>query len=84
MPAHKKAPPRPIRVRLWDAARLLGLNTRTLQREVSRGVFTPVRPRGVGPGKPCYLLTAEIDLYAAGRLDELAALVALVAKNKPR
>lgn len=76
-----KTPPKPVRVSLWDAAAMAGLHTRTMQREVSRGLFTAIRPAGVGRGKRCYLLTAELDLYIAGRLDELADLK---AKNSRR
>lgn len=75
-----KTPPKPIRLRLIDAAAMCSVTDRHLRREVSRGVLTAVRPRGVGPGKPCFLLAAEVELYAAGRLDELADLKAKAAR----
>ena len=63
----------PLRVAMPDAAAMLGVQYGTIRRLVSEGTLTAIRPRGKGVGKPVYLDTHEVKLYAAGQFEELQA-----------
>lgn len=57
----------PIRVRPRQAARMASISVDYLRNKLMpSGVFTVVRPKGYGPGKPAWLLYAEVVAYATG------------------
>lgn len=68
----------PLRYKPKEAAALLGLDVQTLYKLLRGGVFTAVRPHGRGPGRPIYLVPAEIQAYATGGP---AAVLALKRKK---
>lgn len=80
MGATMEAKPRPIRLPLGDAALMLGLSLDYLRRLVHRGVFTVMRPNGVGSGKRMYLVPDEVEAFAAGGADAVAKLKSQKAK----
>jgi hypothetical protein len=49
------------RVRQHEAAGILGVSTRTLQRLIATGHFTAQYPHGKGLGRPCFLRADEIE-----------------------
>ena len=75
---------KPIRIRISIAAVMLGCSYEHVRRLIYDDTFTVVRPAGRGNGKPVYVLTAEVEAYAAGNLELLAELRASNAKrNRP-
>lgn len=74
------AEPRPLRLPLPEAARMLRLTPDYLRRLTHEGVFTLVRPNGSGAGKRIYLLPAEVEAYAVGGADAVAELKSQKAK----
>lgn len=56
----------PLRLKVKDAATMLGLELQYVYKLTRDGVFTPLRPNGKGRGKRYYLLPGEVEAYARG------------------
>jgi hypothetical protein len=69
-----EAEPRPLRLPLPEAARMLRLTPDYLRRLVNDGVFSVIRPNGVGVGKRMYLLPAEVEAFATGGIGAVAEM----------
>jgi len=66
--------PKPLRIPLPEAARMLRITPDWLRRLAHDGVFTVVRPSGVGSGKRMYLIPAEVEAFATGGAEAVNAL----------
>lgn len=79
---------KPLRYPAGEAARLLGIDIRTLWMYGVAGKLTPIHPSGKGRGKPTFYMREEIELFAAGDLfgveDWQRKFRARLAKSKPR
>lgn len=54
-------------VSINEAAQRVGCSYETMRLRVSKGVFTVVRPLGVGRGKQAYLFDDEVEAFTKGQ-----------------
>lgn len=62
---------KPFRVKPNEASEMLSIGVQTLRQHMKEGIFTVIAPKGRGVGKPTFLLTEEVEIYARGGPDAL-------------